>query len=166
MVWRQQEQIRMNARIRPVDPDEADALSQIAFSAKGHWNYPEHWLEIWRPQLTFTPDYFEENESWAAEADGAPVGFYTIQNRNGNAWIENLWVLPGYIGRGVGRRLFLHALSRSRQKGYLILQLEADPNALGFYERMGMRKIGERRSEVEGQPRILPVMEIELRELA
>ena len=43
-----------------------------------------------------------------------------------------------------------------------VSQLEADPNALGFYEKMGMRKIGERQSEVDGQPRSLPVMEISL----
>ena len=30
------------------------------------------------------------------------------------------------------------------------------------YENMGMYKIGERQSEVEGQPRILPVMEMKL----
>jgi ribosomal protein S18 acetylase RimI-like enzyme len=91
-----------------------------------------------------------------------PVGFYTLQEKNGNAWIENLWVLPEYIGQGVGKRLFLHALPRSRAMGRLILQLEADPNALGFYEKMGMYKVGERRSEVEGRPRVLPIMQMTL----
>jgi hypothetical protein len=42
------------------------------------------------------------------------------------------------------------------------LQLEADPNAIGFYEKMGMWKIGERQSEVDGQLRILPIMEMAL----
>jgi ribosomal protein S18 acetylase RimI-like enzyme len=59
-------------------------------------------------------------------------------------------------------RLFLHAIRLARQYRYKSLQLEADPNAVGFYEKMGMYKIGERRSEIESQPRILPVMEIEL----
>ena len=114
------------------------------------------------PQLTFSPEYFEENESWAAEMDNVPIAFYTLLEKDGNAWVENLWVSPNYIGKGVGKHLFLHALERSRQRGYKIVRLEADPNALGFYEKMGMRKIGERVSEVEGQPRILPVMEIQL----
>jgi ribosomal protein S18 acetylase RimI-like enzyme len=143
-------------------PSEADVLSQVALSAKAHWDYPEHWMKIWKPQLTFSPAYFEENESWAAEADNTPIAFYTLQDRNGNAWIENLWVLPEYIGRGVGKRLFLHATELARQRGYKSLQLEADPNAVGFYEKMGMYKIGERRSEVDGQPRILPIMEMGL----
>ena len=152
----------MKIKIRPALPEEADILSQIAFSAKAHWGYPERWMEIWKPQLTFSPEYFEANESWVAEKDHTPIAFYTLQPKNSNAWIENLWVLPEKIGRGVGRKLFLHALSRSRLKGELTLQLEAEPNALGFYEKMGMSKIGESHYEVEGHPRILQIMEISL----
>ena len=148
--------------IRRVNPKEADTLTHIALSAKRHWGYPERWMEIWTPQLTFSSHYFEENESWAAEIDNNPVGFYTLQDRAGVAWIENLWVLPEYIGQGIGKELFLDATSRARQMGYKTLQLEADPNAVGFYGKMGMRKIGERRSEVDGQPRVLPMMEIDL----
>jgi len=151
----------MNIHIRPASPGEANALSQIALSAKRHWGYPARWMEIWTPELTFSPNYFEENETWVAEEDH-PIAFYTLQERDGNAWIENLWVLPDYMGQGLGRQLFLHAMSRSLELGYKILQLEADPNAVAFYEKMGMHKIGERRSEIEGQPRSLPIMEIDL----
>jgi ribosomal protein S18 acetylase RimI-like enzyme len=148
--------------IRRVTPNEATVLTHIALSAKRHWGYPERWMQIWTPQLTFTPEYFEEDESWAAVDDEMPIGFYTLQERNGNAWLENLWVLPERIGKGVGKRLFLHAMSRSFDLGFKILQLEADPNAAGFYEKMGMHKIGERHSEIEGQPRKLPIMEMKL----
>jgi ribosomal protein S18 acetylase RimI-like enzyme len=151
----------MNIYIRPALPGEANTLSQIALSAKRHWGYPARWMEIWTPQLTFSPNYFEENETWVAVVEH-PVAFYTLQDRDGNAWIENLWVLPEYIGKGIGKQLFLHAMSRSLELGYKILQLEADPNAVGFYEKMGMHKIGERQSEIEGQPRGLPIMEIKL----
>ena len=152
----------MRIQIRPVLPEEADLLSHIAFSAKAHWGYPKHWMEIWKPQLTFSSAYFAGIETWAAELDDIPIAFYTLEEKDDIAWIENLWVLPEYIGQGVGRQLFLHALSRSRLKGHLVLQLTADPNAVGFYEKMGMYKVGEYRSEIDGQPRILPVMEIRL----
>lgn len=152
----------MNAHIRPALPEDASTLSHIAFSAKACWGYPETWMEIWKPQLTFSPDYFMENETWVAEVDDLPVAFYPLQERDGNAWIENLWVLPEYIGQAIGRQLFLHAISRSHLKGHLILQLEADPNAEGFYEKMGMYRIGGRETEIEGQPRVLPIMEMKL----
>jgi ribosomal protein S18 acetylase RimI-like enzyme len=148
--------------IRHADPNEADILTRIARSAKAHWGYPESWMEIWKPQLTFGPEYFVENESRVAVVGETPIGFYTLQEKNGNAWIEDLWVLPEYIGKGIGRMLFLHAADLSRQRGYKTLQLESDPNAIGFYEKMGLYKIGERHSEVGGYPRILPIMEMRL----
>ena len=148
--------------IRRVNPHEADKMTQIALVAKRHWGYPERWMKIWTPQLTFDAEYFRENESWAAESAGRPVAFYTLLDRNGVAWLENLWVTPGLIGGGIGRALFLHALGLARERGYKRLQLEADPNAAGFYEKMGMRKIGDRHSEVDGMQRNLPVMEMEL----
>lgn len=137
-------------------------LTQIALAAKRYWGYPERWIEIWTPQLTFNPEYFESNPSWVAVEEGKPVAFYTLLEANEIASIENLWVLPEFMGKGVGRRLFLHAVETARGRGYKTLQLEADPNAVGFYERMGMHKTGERHSEVDGAPRILPIMEIDL----
>lgn len=148
--------------IQRANPEQADQLTHIAMAAKAHWGYPDHWMEIWQPQLTFSPEYFMENESWAAVVNESLVGFYTLQVKNGKSWIENLWVLPEFIGKGIGKMLFLHAVELSRRRGNRVLQLEADPNALGFYEKMGMHKVGERRSEVDGHLRILPLMEMNL----
>ena len=149
-------------RIRPADPKEADELTQIALAAKRHWGYPERWMEIWTPQLTFPPKYFEANESWVGVDNERTIAFYTLLDNSGLAWIDNLWVLPEFIGKGVGKQLFDHAVELARGRGYKFLQLEADPNAVGFYEKVGMYEIGERHSEVEGRPRILPVMELKL----
>jgi ribosomal protein S18 acetylase RimI-like enzyme len=145
-----------------VHGSQAGELSRIAFAAKAHWGYPERWMELWRPQLTFGADYFEQYESWAAIDGTEPVAFYTLQEKNGHAWLENLWVLPAYMGQGVGAALFRHAVDLARQRGYKKLQLEADPNATGFYRKMGMQQIGERRYALEGQWRILPIMELEM----
>jgi len=65
------------------------------------------------------------------------------------------------MGLGIGKNLFRHAWERARLRGFTDLKIEADPNAESFYEKMGARKIGERHhGELDGQPRILPVMEI------
>jgi ribosomal protein S18 acetylase RimI-like enzyme len=155
----------MDNNIRRAFPEEATSLSKIALAAKAHWGYPERWLAIWKPQLTFSPEYFRQNETWVAEEHSLPIAFYTLQEKDGNAWLENLFVSPEFIGKGVGKMLFSHAVRLSGQRGYQILQLEADPNAVGFYEKMGMRRIGERHVEVEGHLRILPILEISLSDL-
>jgi len=149
-------------KIRRARPDEADVLTQIAIAAKRHWKYPDRWMELWLPQLTFSPEYFKTHESWVVEQDGTPIAFSTLEERNGIFWVEDMWVLPDCMGTGVGKKLFLHAVELARQRGYKILQLEAEPNAVGFYEKMGLRIIDQHQYELDGQPRILPLMEMDL----
>jgi GNAT superfamily N-acetyltransferase len=148
--------------IRSVNPQEADQLTHITLTAKRHWGYPERWMELWKPELTFDAGYFETHESWAAEVDGRPVAFYTLLDKDGVAWLDNLFVLPEFMNRGIGRMLFQHSLNLARLRGYTIFRLEADPNAAGFYEKMGMQRISERTYELDGHPRILPCMEMKL----
>lgn len=144
------------------DPAHADDLTRITIAAKRHWNYPEHWMQIWLPLLTISPEYISENEVWIKIIEGEPVAYCSLKYDGNELWLDNLWVLPEVMGRGIGKELFTHALGRSRQRGAFALKIEADPNAEAFYERMGARRVGEHRSEVDGQPRILPVMEIKL----
>ena len=41
------------------------------------------------------------------------------------------------------------------------MEIESDPNAEGFYKHMGAVRIGVVRSEIEGQPRVLPRMTVD-----
>lgn len=149
-------------QIRRALPADAETLSRIAIAAKRHWQYPERWMDLWLPQLTFAPEYFEIHESWVVEQERLPVAFSTLEERDDAFWVENMWVMPEYMGMGMGRKLFLHAVELARQRGFNYLQLEAEPNAVGFYEKMGLRTIGQHQYELDGQPRILPLMEISL----
>jgi hypothetical protein len=40
--------------------------------------------------------------------------------------------------------------------------IESDPNAEGFYLRMGARRIGENVYEIEGRKRKLPLLTVEI----
>jgi GNAT superfamily N-acetyltransferase len=62
------------------------------------------------------------------------------------------------MGRGVGRALFEHALEQARRLGHRTLRIEADPNAEGFYTRMGARHVGVTVTNIEGQRRELPLL--------
>lgn len=148
--------------IRRASPEEAGLLTHITVTSKRHWDYPEKWIQLWLPELTFSPSYIAENEFWLAVMDDAPVGYYSLEPDAEGLWLENLWILPEYMGQGIGTQLFHHALERSRTQGVYSLKIESDPNAQAFYEKMGGVRTGERQYELEGQPRILPIMEIHL----
>ncbi len=143
-------------------PDQAEALTQIAFAAKRHWGYPERWIEIWSPILTISPEFIEQHDTYSAQKDGKPVGFYALSVEDKKASLEHLWVLPDHMGEGIGKALFKHALARCREIGVDILEIESDPNAQGFYERMGAKKVGQIAGEVDGHLRVLPILEIKL----
>jgi GNAT superfamily N-acetyltransferase len=140
----------------------ASVLTQITFAAKRHWGYPETWIELWKPSMTITPEYIDTHETWIAVMDTESAAYYSFNEIEGKRWLDNLWVLPKHMGQGLGRLLFEHALERCKGQDIHSLLIEADPNAQSFYEKMGARKVHEHHTEVDGAPRILPVMEINL----
>ena len=142
--------------------EHASELTEIAISAKRHWNYPDRWIELWTPSLTISTDYILQNETWMAVVNVTPIGFYSLHRDDEILWLDNLWVLPDFMRQGIGKKLFQHAVERSRVLDVPILKIEADPNAQSFYEKMGAYKVGESRNQVDDQPRILPIMEINL----
>lgn len=153
---------KISLEIQRATPDLAETLTQIAFAAKRHWGYPERWIQIWSPILTIKPEFIEQNETYVAHLNNELVGFCAISMENERASLEHMWTMPIYMGRGVGSKLFKHMLSRCQELGIQILEIESDPNTQGFYEHMGAKKVGEVVGEVDGQPRILPLLEINL----
>lgn len=142
-------------------PDDAAMLTEIAFAAKRHWGYPEQWITSWARVLTIEPRSIVEQHTYTAYLDREPVGFYSLGGRRDTKpdtmCLEHLWVLPRAMRRGVGRALFLHAVEQLRASGFERLEIESDPNAAGFYERMGARRVATTITELEGRPRELPV---------
>ena len=137
-------------------------MGRVAFAAKGHWGYPERWMELWREDLEVSPGFVRENEVYVAVSGGRAVGFYALVGGGRELNLEHLWVLPAWIGTGLGRTLFEHAMRRAAELGARMVRIESDPNAEGFYRRMGARRTGENVYEMEGRERVLPVMVVEL----
>jgi GNAT superfamily N-acetyltransferase len=148
--------------IRRATPEDADTLTRIAFAAKRYWGYPEPWIQHWREGLTITPEFVRNNEVYAAVSGGERCAFYALTGAGGELELEHLWVSPGWIGSGVGRLLFEHAMREAASRRASAVEIEADPNAEGFYLRMGARRVGENVYVIEGQRRVLPLMVVDL----
>jgi GNAT superfamily N-acetyltransferase len=147
-------------------PQDADALTEIAYAAKQHWGYPERWIETWRDTLTIRAEFITANVTFAAIEEGRAVGFYVLTDESDGLHLDHLWIVPSAMGRGIGRALFHHAVEEARALGHRMLKIEADPNAEGFYVRMGARRVGEAVTEVEGQQRELPLLVYDLQKTA
>ena len=145
-------------RIARAVPSQAASLSEIARKAKAGWGYPAHWMETWREALTIRADEIGVDEYFVAVLDeDDPVGFCSVSGAPEANWrLEHLWVLPEWQGVGVGSRLFETAAAHARKWGGKSLDIRADPNAAGFYLRLGAVRIGETFVTMDGVARSLP----------
>ena len=69
--------------------------------------------------------------------DECPVGIVSVQD----SLIENLYILPGYQGRGYGTRLLHFAMGQCRGRPTLWI-LDNNEGAYRLYARNGFRKTG------------------------
>jgi GNAT superfamily N-acetyltransferase len=147
--------------IRPATANEASVLTHIAIDAKRYWGYPEHWIKHWESDLTISSDFILDNHVYVAEDNGQIQGFYALIVTGNKAELDHMWVTPACIGTGVGKELFLDAMERAAALKVNAVEILADPNAAGFYRRMGATDVGETDASFDGVTRKLPRLKIE-----
>ena len=133
--------------IRRGSPAEGGRLKEIAVASKGHWGYEPQRVRDWADRGDFDRETLEQLALFVAEADGRVIGWASVERRGEVAWLADLWVEPAWIGKGVGTALFRRAADHARDGGARVLEWEAEPNALGFYEKMGARRLRDSTSE-------------------
>ncbi len=65
-----------------------------------------------------------------------------------------LFIKPQHFGEGIGRNLVKHAVDNLNASKVDVN--EQNPNAIGFYEKVGFKKVG--RSELDGQGKPFPLI--------
>lgn len=134
--------------IRKADVTEAGVLTEISFSAKRYWNYPEEYYDTWKDELTITEDYIKYNTVYVALLGANIIGFYSIvynpyDQTFGNVfmkagyWMDHIFIRPEYIKRGFGSKLIDHLKRYCKDNGIKNLTVFVDPNAKGFYGKAG-----------------------------
>ncbi len=157
--------------MRPAIKEDASVLTDISFAAKRYWQYPEEYYRIWQNELTIGPEYIRDNEVWVYENERDICAFYSLVTLNSELkvgevilarghWLEHMFVRPIDIGCGIGTELFRHLRRRCTEKKITSLNILVDPNARGFYEKMGCRYVREVPSTIVGRTTpqlVLPV---------
>ncbi|HEX9037898.1 MAG TPA: GNAT family N-acetyltransferase [Ktedonobacterales bacterium] len=132
-------------RVRRARPEEAEALSALIQRSKAHWDYAPALLDAWRAELTLAADDIARESVFCAKdaVSGDVVGvLHLVRHDDDVAYLDHLYVEPAAMGRGVGALLWRHALEQAAAWGARALELDADPNARPFYERMGAAIVG------------------------
>ena len=143
--------------------EEAAQLTAIALAGKRHWGYPEEWLAVWRFDLTVTADYIRTQQVIVAEKKGVIAGFAGLLRNAEGDQLEHLWLRPECMGQGLARRLFTEMVKQARSAGVTELQIKADPNAEGFYLKMGAVRTGEEVYELPVRiRRVVPLLKFRI----
>jgi len=148
-------------KLRPPQLDELDALSALCLRSKAVWGYDQAFLAACREELTIRADELASSTLCVAEHDGAIVGVAQVTVAGNTADLQKMFVEPRAIGLGVGKALFQWAASTAKFRGALHLTIDADPDAVGFYRKMGAIEHGTIASgSIPG--RVLPHLVVEL----
>jgi ribosomal protein S18 acetylase RimI-like enzyme len=142
--------------IRDARPDEAAALEALQRRSSDVW-------EEDRARLAANPDAIEPpHEAIAAgrvrvavAASGRRLGFSVVLPvRDGRCELDDLFVEPDSMRLGVGRLLVDDVATRAAASGASHVDVIANPNALGFYERLGFEITGQASTRFGSAPRM------------
>lgn len=144
--------------IRAARSEEAELLSELALRSKASWGYSQDVVASFQAELTLTAA--ELHDVFVVEIGGTVAGFYSLQALSAvRAELGHLFVEPATQRNGLGRLMIADALRRARARGFRSLEIQGDPHAAQFYQRVGAARVGERESaSVPG--RMLPLFEI------
>jgi len=143
-------------RLRPAAPDDFERVRELTLESKAHWGYDRDFVRRWADGLGFE----NGEERWVAEVGGEIVAWAgLVPPADGVAVLDDLWVDPAWMGRGLGARLFRLSIDRARELGAERLEWGAEPNAVGFYEKLGGRRL---RDHVTEWGRTAPWMGLDL----
>lgn len=154
----------MNGSARVGTVDDAAEIARLLDAFNREYDTPTPGVEILTVRCR---DLMEEGET-AAVLDAEPdVGVGVVRFRRSlwtesptalDAYLEELYVVPGHRGRGIGKALLNLVIEESRRRGAVRVELGTstdDHAAIGLYESTGFTNL-----EGEGGPSML-VYELE-----
>lgn len=125
-------------KVRRAHPSESEAVASV-FRRSRHTFLPYlpdlHSFE--EDKAYFRNIVFRDCDVWVADEQQEVVEFCAFKR----GWIEHLYLLPGYTGHGIGRKLLAKAQDQSDHLQLCVFQANVD--AIAFYERIGFVRIRE-----------------------
>jgi GNAT superfamily N-acetyltransferase len=128
----------MELSIRAATTADHPALAAI-FRAASLSNDGDREQLLAEPELLeLDPDWLEASDVRVATVDGRVVGFASARRTGGSvAELDDLFVDPAWMRRGVARALMAATVARVKESGVTRLEVSANHHAVPFYEAIG-----------------------------
>ena len=144
----------MDAILKYIDafPTDFQLLTETAILSKQYWGYSNELIDLWRTDLEVSREYIQTNKVVKVYNQDTFIGFFSLKTVDkGVVEIDHLWVIPTEIKKGYGRQIFQYIKRYLQTQGRKTAQLIADPNAKGFYDKMGGQVVGQVQSKISGR---------------
>jgi GNAT superfamily N-acetyltransferase len=131
----------MRVELRPATLDDADSVATVFLRSRKE-------LVAFAPLAHVDDDVrgwiarrlIPAGRTTVAVVDGAIVGFVSVSPARECSWITQLYLHPGWIGRGIGTRL-LELVLKELPWPIRLYTFQANQRARTFYERRGFEAI-------------------------
>ena len=145
--------------ILKAETEDSELLTTITKRSKAYWGFSEEILKEWEHLLSISKDYIEKNMVYKLVENENVIGYYSYFSIDEKTIkLDNLFILPEFIGKGFGKILMNDFLEKANRLGIKKITLDAEPNAENFYKTFGFETIGQLESSIKD--RYLPIMEL------
>ncbi|QMU59695.1 MAG: GNAT family N-acetyltransferase [Boseongicola sp.] len=140
--------------IRPMEPDEGDALGKVFYHAVRDGAaraYSEEQRAAWAYEAPSGPKWnarLSDQSTVVAEIDRRVVGFMTLHLKTGH--LDLAFILAEAQGQGVSDALYIVLENQARTAGLKRMTSDASHLAKPFFLRHGWRILGSRIAERSG----------------
>ncbi len=138
---------------------DAAEITKVMRASKAHWGYSKQQMERWADEVMVTGAYIANRKHKVVKLsfEGKVRGFYSHYLLQPSlAYLDNMFLHPEHIGKGIGQALLDVAIEEIRQAGADVILLHSDPNAEAFYLKNGFLRIGRKLTSIPN--RYLPIM--------
>jgi ribosomal protein S18 acetylase RimI-like enzyme len=129
--------------LRPATQADGEALFQLLKATMQDyvartWGWDEAW------QRAYFWDRFDPATERIVVLDGKDIGVLAVSEQHDRLFVERLYILPSYQGRGIGTQLLRGIMARAfdRELPVRLRVLKVNP-ARRLYERLGFAQVGE-----------------------
>lgn len=131
--------------LRPAEIDDVEALTDISIRSKQSNGYDDAFMDACRDELTVKVAHLCQGEYWVASDGDQIIGCASLTPDKGQRTgvVHSFFIDPDHQGRGVGRMLWGKLLERAHAYQMTDVRLDADPNAVPFYQAMGFELAGD-----------------------
>lgn len=133
-------------KIQLANIKDLDKVNELLYLSKSYWGYDNEFMEKFMKEYKITKSYIKKEQTFIIINQNDIIGFYSFSNNY--LELDNLFLHPNYIGTGKGKEVWKLCLETARKNKIKKFSIMSDPNAEGFYLKMGCQKIGEKLSKM------------------